>query len=134
MDEEKSTIQWPYIPNSEAKVKEEMLKYLGIASIEELYEDIPEKLRLKRPLNVPDPLLSEYALRRYIEQTLSKNKTCMEFLNFLGAGCYQHYVPAICDEVNSRGEHILCIFRVMPRGVRLVTITILPLISFFRSP
>jgi len=104
MDEEKSTIQWPYIPNSEEKVKAQMLKYLGISSIEELYEDIPENLRLKRALNVPKPLLSEYALRRYIEQTLSKNKTCNEYLSFLGAGCYQHYVPAICDEVNSRGE------------------------------
>jgi len=45
-------------------------------------------------------------LRRHIEGILSKNKTCQEYLNFLGAGCWQHYVPAVCDEVNQRGEFL----------------------------
>lgn len=105
MSKEKPIV-YPYIPNSEPRVKEQMLKEIGVKNIEELYEDIPENLRLKKELNLPKPYLSEYTLRRHVEETLSKNKTCQEYLNFLGAGCYQHYVPAICDEVNSRGEFL----------------------------
>jgi glycine dehydrogenase subunit 1 len=41
-----------------------------------------------------------------VEKILSKNKNCNEYLNFLGAGCWQHYVPAVCDEVNQRGEFL----------------------------
>jgi len=97
---------FPYIPNSVSTVKSLMLKEVRAKSVEDLFEDIPEKLRLKKSLNLPPPLLSEYSLRRHIEGILSKNKTCQEYLNFLGAGCWQHYVPAICDEVNQRGEFL----------------------------
>ncbi|MFQ5820230.1 MAG: aminomethyl-transferring glycine dehydrogenase subunit GcvPA [Candidatus Heimdallarchaeota archaeon] len=105
MNKEKSMV-YPYIPNSEPGVKEEMLREIGVTSVEELYEDIPDSLRLKKDLNLPKPLLSEYALRRHVEGILSNNKSCQEYLNFLGAGCYQHFVPAVCDEVNSRGEFL----------------------------
>ena len=57
-------------------------------------------------MNLPEPLLSEYALRRHVEQILAKNKSCRDYLSFLGAGCWQHYVPAVCDEVNSRSEFL----------------------------
>ena len=87
-------------------VKNQMLKKVGAKSVEDLFEDVPEKLRLKKNMNLPKPLLSEYSLRRHIEGILSKNKTCQEYLNFLGAGCWQHYVPAVCDEVNQRGEFL----------------------------
>lgn len=105
MKKEDTTV-YPYIPNSEPRVKEQMLKEIGVKSVEELYEDIPENLRLEKELNLPKPLLPEFMLRRHVEGILSKNKTCQEYLNFLGAGCYFHYVPAICDEVNSRGEFL----------------------------
>ena len=105
MNKEKLTV-YPYIPNSEPKVKEQMLKEIGVKSIKELFEDIPEKLRLKQKLNLPKPLLSECALRRHVEGIFSKNKTCSEYLCFLGAGCWHHYVPAVCDEVNARGEFL----------------------------
>jgi len=105
MREEKPTV-YPYIPNSVPTVKNQMLKEVGAKSVEDFYEDIPEKLRLKEKMNLPKPLLSECSLRRHIEKILSKNKTCQEYLNFLGAGCWQHYVPAICDEVNQRGEFL----------------------------
>jgi glycine dehydrogenase subunit 1 len=83
-----------------------MLKEVGAKSVEHFFEDIPERLRLKKNMNLPKPILSEYSLRKYIEGILSKNKTCQEYLNFLGGGCWQHYVPAVCDEVNQRGEFL----------------------------
>ena len=104
MSKEKTTV-YPYIPNSVPTAKDRMLKEVGAKSVEDFFEDIPEKLRLKK-MNLPEPLLSEYSLRRHIEKILSKNKTCQEYLNFLGAGCWQHHVPAVCDEVNQRGEFL----------------------------
>jgi len=105
MKEDKHIIH-PYIPNSVPAVKERMLKEVGAESVEEFYTDIPEGLRFREELDIPEPFLSEYGLRRHVEGILSKNKTCNEYLNFLGAGCWQHYVPAICDEVNQRGEFL----------------------------
>lgn len=83
-----------------------MLRAVGAPSIEEFYADIPENLRLKGRLNLPEPLLSEHELVRHVEGLLAKNQTARENLNFLGAGCYQHHVPAVCDEINSRGEFL----------------------------
>lgn len=105
MKEDKHIIH-PYIPNSVPAVKARMLKEVGAESVDEFYADIPEELRLREDLNLPEPFLSEYGLRRHVDGILSKNKTCNEYLNFLGAGCWQHYVPAICDEVNQRGEFL----------------------------
>jgi len=102
---EKKPIVYPYIPNSVPTVKEQMLKEVGAKSVEDFFADVPEKLRLKG-MNLPNPFLSEYSLRRHVEEILSGNKTCKEYLNFLGAGCWQHYVPAICDEVNQRSEFL----------------------------
>ena len=96
----------PYIPNSVPEVKQEMLREIGVESIEELYEEIPDHLRVKGLLNLPEPFLSEAALRRHVEGLLERNTTTKEYLSFLGAGCYQHYVPAVCDEINSRGEFL----------------------------
>jgi len=96
----------PYIPNSAPEVKEQMLQEVGARSVEDFYEDVPENLRLREPLDLPEPLPSEYALKRHVEGLLARNTTCGEYLNFLGAGCYQHHVPAVCDEVNQRGEFL----------------------------
>jgi glycine dehydrogenase subunit 1 len=103
---EKPQVVYPYIPNSVPAVREQMLQEVGAESIDEFYEDIPEHLRLKESLNLPPPLLSERALKRHVEGILARNKTCQEYLSFLGAGCYQHHVPAVCDEVNQRGEFL----------------------------
>ena len=105
MKEEKPIV-YPYIPNSVPSVKEQMLGEIGVQRTEDFYVDVPDRLRFQAALNLPEPLLSEYSLRRHVEGILNKNKTAKEYLNFLGAGCYQHYVPAICDEVNQRGEFL----------------------------
>ncbi|MFX0090182.1 MAG: aminomethyl-transferring glycine dehydrogenase, partial [Candidatus Hodarchaeota archaeon] len=96
----------PYIPNSVPEIKAKMLKEIGVKDVETLYKDIPDRLRFKGEMNLPKPLKSEYALKRHVEQILSKNRTCQEYISFLGGGCWQHHVPAICDEVNHRSEFL----------------------------
>jgi glycine dehydrogenase subunit 1 len=96
----------PYIPNSDLEVQQEMLEEIGLKSLDDLHVEIPEELKLKRPLNLPKPFESEYELKRAIDKVLKKNISSKEYLNFLGAGCWQHYVPAVCDEVNSRSEFL----------------------------
>lgn len=96
----------PYMPNSVAEIKKEMLEALNVESIEDLYTYIPEELRVKTQLNLPEPYTSEIGLKRHVNGILSKNTSCEENINFLGAGCYNHYVPAICDEINSRSEFL----------------------------
>ena len=105
MNREKSTV-YPYIPNSVPSIKEEMLEQVGAASTDEFYADIPENLRFRAKLDLPPPFLSEYALKRHVGGILEKNTTAGEALSFLGAGCYEHHVPAVCDEVNQRGEFL----------------------------
>ena len=97
----------PYIPNSVPKIREEMLREIGVGSAEELYaEMIPDRLRLKRRMDLPEPLPAELDLKRHVGEILSKNVTCEEYLNFRGAGCWQHYVPAVCDEIARRSEFL----------------------------
>ena len=97
---------YPYIPNSVPAVREAMLRVIGATSIEELYADIPAHLRMTEPLDVPPPLRSEAELVRHVEGLLALNTSTREVLSFLGAGCYPHHVPAVCDEVNSRAEFL----------------------------
>lgn len=103
------TIAHPYMANSVPAIKQEMLDAIGANSIEELFQQIPADHRLKRPINLP-PALTESQLRRHLVNTLSKNKTCEQNLNFLGAGCWQHHVPAACDEVVRRNEWLTSVF------------------------
>jgi glycine dehydrogenase subunit 1 len=96
----------PYIPNSQPKIKQEMMRQMGIESIDELYADIPEKYRLEKPLNIPQTPLSEFEVKRHVEALLSKNKTCNDMPIFLGAGCWPHYVPAVVKEIVQRSEFL----------------------------
>ena len=96
----------PYIPNSVPEVKAAMLAEIGVADIDDLYEDIPEQLRFRGKLNIPDGLTSEMDLERHVESILAQNGTCGEYVSFLGGGSYRHYVPAICDEITGRSEFL----------------------------
>ena len=102
MDSKKTV--YPYIPNSAPDVQAEMMAEVGISDVMELYEEIPEAIRYQGALNLPEAIPDEQGIKRHIERILSKNKNCNEFSNFMGAGCAQHYVPAVCDEIASRGE------------------------------
>jgi glycine dehydrogenase subunit 1 len=103
---EKFCTVYPYIPNSVPAVKKVMLEAVKAEQVDEFYDDIPKNLRLKSLMDLPEPFLSEYELKRHVEGLLRKNKYAGEYLNFLGAGCYQHHVPAVCDEINQRGEFL----------------------------
>src|SRR5256885_6502839 len=96
----------PYIPNSAPGIKRAMLDAIGVGSVEELYGSIPERLRVDGLLDLPEPLRSEYELRRHVAGVLDRNESCAERLSFLGGGCWPHYVPAVCDEIVNRGEFV----------------------------
>jgi glycine dehydrogenase subunit 1 len=83
--------------------RQEMLEAIGVSSIEELFADIPEGLRFRGSLDVP-PALSEQELVSYLSELASRNVHTGIELTFLGAGMYDHYVPAVVDAVLSRGE------------------------------
>jgi glycine dehydrogenase subunit 1 len=100
------TTAHPYMANSVPAVKQEMLDAIGAASIEELFAQIPERHRLRGELQLPRALASEVELHRHLRTTLARNETCEDNLSFLGAGCWQHHVPAICDEVVRRSEFL----------------------------
>jgi len=96
----------PYIPNSAPKTRQKMLSEVGAESIEDFYRDVPRELRLETELELPQPFLSEYELKNHVESILARNSNTKEFTSFLGAGCYQHHVPAVCDEINQRAEFL----------------------------
>lgn len=102
----KKPVVYPYIPNSVPEIKAQMMNEVGVTEPMQLYEEIPEHLKYNKELQLPEPILDEYSIRRHTDEILSKNKTCDEYLSFLGAGCAQHFVPAVCDEINGRGEFL----------------------------
>jgi glycine dehydrogenase subunit 1 len=85
--------------------RDEMLAAVGVASVDELFEQIPEGVRLGRDLDLP-PALGEPELVRHIEELAARNVHTGAELSFLGAGIYDHYVPAVVDVVLSRGEFL----------------------------
>jgi glycine dehydrogenase subunit 1 len=85
--------------------RKEMLAAIGVSSVEELFEQVPEGVRLGRPLDL-EPALSEPELVRHLEELASRNAHTGAELSFLGAGMYDHYVPAVVDAVLSRGEFL----------------------------
>jgi glycine cleavage system P protein (glycine dehydrogenase) subunit 1 len=81
--------------------REAMLATVGVSSIEELFRDIPEGVRYGRELDVA-PALTEAELQRHLEELAGLN--VVDEVCFLGAGIYDHYVPAVVDAVLQRGE------------------------------
>jgi glycine dehydrogenase subunit 1 len=96
----------PYIPNAAPATKEAMLRELELRSVDEIYAEIPERLQFKGRLDIPEPILAERDLKRHVMGLLDRNRSCVDFLNFCGAGCWQHYVPAVVDEVINRAEFL----------------------------
>ena len=82
-----------------------MLDAIGVGSIEELFEDIPEPLRLGRPLDLPDGKPETEVYDR-LAALASRNAHAEVETSFLGAGMYDHYVPAIVDAITSRSEFL----------------------------
>jgi len=85
--------------------REAMLAAIGVDSIEELFRDVPRSVRFDRELDLERPL-PEAELQRHLEELAARNVDTTKELAFLGAGVYDHYVPAIADAILQRGEFL----------------------------
>jgi len=85
--------------------RETMLKTIGVASVDELFRDVPEGVRLDRPLDLGRPL-TEHEIVQRLEELAARNTHSGSETSFLGAGVYDHYVPAIADAILERGEFL----------------------------
>ena len=85
--------------------RDAMLETIGVASVAELFEDIPAGVRFERQLDLERPL-TEHELQRHLQELAARNAGTTQELSFLGAGIYDHYVPAIADAVLQRGEFL----------------------------
>jgi glycine dehydrogenase subunit 1 len=83
--------------------REQMLETIGVSSIDDLFEQIPRGVRFGRELEL-EPALSEPELVTYLEELAGRNAHTGSELSFLGAGIYDHYVPAVVDAILARGE------------------------------
>jgi len=91
-----------YLPMTEQD-RESMLEAVGAASVDELFSDIPEKVRFKGEYQIKKAK-SESALLKELAQLAAKNADLRTHTSFLGAGVYDHYIPVIVDHVISRSE------------------------------
>jgi glycine dehydrogenase subunit 1 len=85
--------------------REEMLATIGVASIEELFADIPQSLRLGRPLALDGPR-AEQEVYDELRALAARNVSTEDELSFLGAGMYDHYVPSLIDTLLLRSEYL----------------------------
>ncbi len=95
----------PYIPNGVETIRKRILGAIGINSIEELFSDIPDKVRVSHRPSLPEPH-SEIETKRHIERIFSKNLVDGDLVSFLGAGCWSHAVPAAVDSIAGRTEFL----------------------------
>ncbi len=85
---------------------EQMLATIGVASIDELFaRQVPDALRLRKPLDLPDPM-GEQEVFAHLLELASRNVSAQDELTFVGGGMYDHYVPAIVDMLMSRSEFL----------------------------
>ena len=94
----------PYIPHSEADVRA-MLAAVGAKSVDELFEDIPKALRIRRAPRLPKPL-AELDLQREAAAAAAKSETFDRMNAFLGAGFYEHFIPAVVQHLAHRVETV----------------------------
>jgi glycine dehydrogenase subunit 1 len=82
-----------------------MLGAIGVYSLEDLFADIPESVRLGRDIGLP-PGRSEQEVYEHLAALAARNRSTEEEITFLGAGMYDHYVPALIDTLLSRSEFL----------------------------
>ena len=91
----------PFIPHTEQDIQA-MLAEIGVPDVETLFDEIPAELRAKGLPGIPERM-SEQALVRHIRERCAQD-TC--HLNFIGAGAYEHHIPAAVWDIASRGEFL----------------------------
>jgi len=92
----------PYLSHT-PQDRQAMLDAIGVQSLDELFEMVPAELRLDRQLDLP-PAMGEMELSAHMSQLAARNVPAGEAVCFLGAGSYDHFIPAVVDFVASRGE------------------------------
>ncbi len=90
-----------YIPIS-PKEREAMLQAIGVKSLDDLFQDVPAKYRFPK-LDLP-PALTEMEAAQELADIAASNETVRDLISFLGAGMYNHYIPAVVDHILRRGE------------------------------
>src|SRR5215217_1129787 len=85
--------------------RKEMLDAIGVGSVDDLFEQIPEGVRLGRPLDLPDGM-SEDEVNRHLGALAARNVHADSEVTFAGAGMYDHYVPALIDSIITRLEFL----------------------------
>ncbi len=93
-----------YTQLTEADVKR-MLAAIGVAGVEDLFRDIPPQARLRRPLDLPGGL-DEPALLEELQRLASANRPAAGSACFLGAGCYDHFIPSVVDALAGQSEFV----------------------------
>lgn len=94
----------PYIPNTPSD-QQAMLEAIGVSSMDELFAMIPEDFRFEGDLDLP-PAMSELEVTQHVSALAHLNLSVGEAVSFLGAGMYDHFIPAVVDYVASRGEFL----------------------------
>ena len=92
-----------YIPHTEQDIRQ-MLADIGVKKIDELFDSIPDSLRLNNKFLDLPPSLAECELTEYFKRLQKKNTTSENGSVFLGAGAYHHFTPIVIDHLISRGE------------------------------
>ncbi|WP_084031418.1 aminomethyl-transferring glycine dehydrogenase subunit GcvPA [Anaerobacillus arseniciselenatis] len=95
-------MKFRYLPVTEQD-KKEMMDEIGVNSVEELFSDIPEKVRFKGEMDLKEAL-SEPGILKELGRMASKNANSGDYTSFLGAGVYEHYIPSVVDHIISRSE------------------------------
>ncbi|HVJ48223.1 aminomethyl-transferring glycine dehydrogenase subunit GcvPA [Desulfitobacterium sp.] len=91
-----------YVPNTVSQ-RDQLLARIGVQSIDDLFKDIPETVRLKTSLNVPGGL-AEQDLVKLVKGIAQRNGNLEEYTSYLGAGAYEHYIPSYVDQLLLRSE------------------------------
>lgn len=92
----------PYLPHTSKDI-EAMLSTIGVSSIDDLFEDIPQEIRLDRDLKL-DKAASEIEVEKDLRKLANKNISVKENVSFIGGGAYNHYIPAIIKHLAMRQE------------------------------
>lgn len=92
----------PYLYNT-SEDQQVMLEAIGAQSVDDLFDVIPDHLRLKRDLAIP-PALTELELTQHMATLAARNNHSGQKVCFLGGGCYDHFIPAVVDTIASRSE------------------------------
>lgn len=104
--------RWSYLPHTQQD-RIAMLDTIGVADMEALLDDIPQEVRLRRPLRLSPPL-SEMELQEHLRTLSMKDRDFDQTLCFLGAGAYDHYIPSVVGHIIGRSEFLTAYTQYQP--------------------